>query len=107
MSEDYFGRRRPRVVPPAAYRRLVHPLLMRRSNERRRRALEASEVFFPYFAMRVRYDTTNARASGVTVPPLGEYFGRLMDYAVAADWGKASDQRDRLSVTTRSAPLSV
>ena len=111
LSADYFRMRRPRVVPPRAYERIVHPLLLRTSRERRRNALEASEVFFPYFAMRVHYDTTNARHgladTGVEVPPLRDYFGRLMDYAVAADWGKASGQRDRLSATTRTEPLSV
>jgi long-chain acyl-CoA synthetase len=97
LSADYFGRRRPRVVPAGAYRRLVHPLLLRTGDDRRRKALTASEVFFPYFAMRVRYDTINARAAlagtGVAVPPLRDYFDRLMDYAVAADWGRSQPQR--------------
>ena len=99
LSAAYFGRPRPRVVPPAAYRRLVHPLLMRTGDERRHRALEASEVFFPYFAMRVQFDTNNARAAlahtGVRVPLMADYFGRLMDYAVAADWGRLPDGAPR------------
>jgi thioester reductase-like protein len=107
MSADYFERRRPRVIPPALYRRVVHPLLKRRTDGKRRDALEASEVFFPYFAMRVHYDTTNAQASGVAVPLLPDYFSRLMDYAVAADWGKSAGQRDRLTVARRNVPLSV
>lgn len=98
LSSGYFGRRRPRVLPPSAYRRVVHPLLLRRGDERRRKAVAASEVFFPYFAMRVHYDTANARAglagTGVEVPLLRDYFGRLMDFAVAAEWGKsAADPR--------------
>jgi thioester reductase-like protein len=99
MSTGYFGRRRPLVIPPRAYRRLLHPLLLRMGDRRRRKAVEASEVFFPYFAMRVRYDAINTRAalagSGVTVPPLRDYFGRLMDFAVAADWGKSARALDR------------
>jgi thioester reductase-like protein len=99
MSSDYFGRRRPRVLPPSVYRRVVHPLLLRRGDERRRKAVAASEVFFPYFAMRVSYDTANARAalagSGVQVPMLRDYFGRLMDFAVAAEWGKSARALDR------------
>jgi thioester reductase-like protein len=108
LSAEYFGRRRPRVIPPALYRRLAHPLLLRRADERRRKALTASEVFFPYFAMRVRYDTTNADAglaeTGIRVPMLRDYFAQLMDYAVAVDWGKseASRQRDRLPAGTLS-----
>jgi long-chain acyl-CoA synthetase len=93
LSSSYFGARKPRLIPPRGYRRLAHPLLLRTGDERRRRALEASEIFFPYFDMRVRYDTANARTglagTGVTVPPLRDYFDRLMDYAVAADWGRA------------------
>jgi hypothetical protein len=91
-------------VPPSLYRRLAHPLLLRRADERRRKALEASEIFFPYFAMRVHYDTRNAdrglAGTGVEVPPLRDYFKPLMDYAVAADWGRAKpDVQRRLSAT--------
>jgi thioester reductase-like protein len=97
LSASYFGEPRPRVVPPRVYRRVAHPLLLRTGGDRRRKALEASEIFFPYFAMRVRYDTTGARVAlagtGVAVPPLRDYFGRLMDYAVAADWGRAKPDR--------------
>jgi thioester reductase-like protein len=96
LSADYFGRRPPTVLPPSAYRRVIHPLMRR---TRHRKAVEASEVFFPYFAMRVRYDTINARAalarSDVRVPDLRGYFGRLMDFAVAADWGKSARALDR------------
>jgi long-chain acyl-CoA synthetase len=103
MSAEYFERRRPRVLPPQAYRRIVHPLLVRTSDARRRRALEASEVFFPYFTMRVHYDTTNARTAEAEVPPLRDYFERLMDYAVAADWGRAHADRTAASVAAASA----
>jgi thioester reductase-like protein len=99
MSSEYFGRRRPVALPPTAYRRLVHPLLLRRGDERRRKAVAASEVFFPYFAIDVRYDTTNARTglagTGIHVPPLRDYFSRLMDFAVAAEWGKSARALDR------------
>jgi thioester reductase-like protein len=105
LSAEYFQRRRPRTVPPRAYRRLVHPLLLRTGDERRRKALRASEAFFPYFAMRVHYDTANARRSGIVPPALADYFERLMGFAEAAEWGKA--QRDRLTVATRRVPLSV
>lgn len=109
LSSAYFGRRRPRVISPRAYRRLLHPLLVRMGDAKRRRALSASEVFFPYFTMRVRYDTTNARAAladtGVTVPPLRDYFERLMDYAVAADWGRATASRAP-SRSSSSSPAS-
>jgi len=99
LSGEYFGRRPPVVIPPSLYRWVVHPLLLRTGEEKRRRAVSASEVFFPYFAMRVRFNTTNARAAlagtAVHVPPLPEYFPRLMDFAVAADWGRSARALDR------------
>lgn len=110
LSSGYFGRRRPRVIPPRAYLRALHPLLKRTSDARRRRALEASEVFFPYFAMRVRYDTANTRAAladtGVAVPRLPDYFERLMDYAVAADWGRGAPSPRMPSGGRVAAPAS-
>src|SRR5205085_4900397 len=48
LSARYFGRRPPAAIPPGAYRAAIHPLLLRRSSERRRAVLKGSEVFFPY-----------------------------------------------------------
>ena len=83
---------RPRVLPPRLYRRLVHPVLVRHGSESRRRALRRSEVYFPYFSMRTRYDNAEASGAleplGIEVPPLATYFGRLLDFAMAADWGR-------------------
>lgn len=83
---------RPRVLPPRLYRRLVHPLLVRHGSESRRRALRRSEVYFPYFAMRTRYDNAGARAAleplGIEAPPLASYFNRLLDFATDAEWGR-------------------
>ena len=83
---------RPRVIPPRLYRRLVHPVLVRQGSEARRRALRRSEVYFPYFAMRTRYDNSKARDAleplGIGVPPLATYFNRLLAFAMAAEWGR-------------------
>ena len=83
---------RPRVLPPWIYRRLIHPLLVRSGSEARRRALRRSEVYFPYFAMRTRYDNSTARKAlapaGIEAPPLASYFHRLLSFAQAADWGR-------------------
>jgi thioester reductase-like protein len=87
----------PRVLPPWLYRRLIHPLLVRRGSEARRRALRRSEVYFPYFAMRTRYDNSAARRvlgrRGIEPPPLVSYFHRLMAFAQAADWGRRPVRR--------------
>ena len=106
MASAFFERPAPRLIDPALYRQLVHPLLVRASrDERYRRALLRSEVFFPYFAARVRYDDRRTRAvlhaTGIQPSPLGDYFHRLVEFALLADWGKRQIQR-----TDVLAPLS-
>ena len=92
QASRYFRRRAPRVVSPGLYRRLLHPLLVRTGDQRRRRALRRSEALFPYFAMRVRFDdaraTSKLRRAGITVPAPESYLDRLLDFAVAARWGR-------------------
>lgn len=100
LSAGYFRRRPPRLLPPALYRRLVHPLLVRFSN-RPRHMLRRSEVFFPYFSMRVRYDDSRARSrlepAGIRVTPVERYFNRLADFATSTRWGKAALSRAQAS----------
>jgi thioester reductase-like protein len=97
LSARYFARRPPVAIPPALYRRAIHPVLKLRSSPKRRALLEASEVFFPYFAMRVRYDTARAMArlapAGIEPAPLRDYFDRLLDYAVGTRWGQRRPAR--------------
>jgi len=87
-----FGRRAPRMIHAGAYRRFLHPLLKARSAPARRRMLERNEVFFPYFAMGMRFDDREARAllepCGIAPAPLSSYFDRLVDFAQAARWGR-------------------
>ena len=82
----------PLVVPPSLYRGLLHPMIKRRAPDRRRRALERLETFFPYFAMDVTYDDRRTRAalaaSGIEAPPITSYFDRLMDFAERSEWGR-------------------
>jgi hypothetical protein len=92
LSIRHFDRRPPRTLAPRLYRRLVHPLLVRASGGRRRVALRRSEPFFPYFAIETTFGTSRAQErlapAGLRPSPLPTYFGRLVDYALAADWGK-------------------
>jgi nucleoside-diphosphate-sugar epimerase len=108
LSARYFRRRPPPLLPPGLYRRVVHPLLLRGSHGGPRRALERSEVLFPYFAMRVRYEDERARRRleprGIRVPPVERYFHRLADFAVRARWGKATPPR--AEVARRNGPTS-
>jgi thioester reductase-like protein len=93
LATAYFGRSSPRLIEPTVYRGVVHPLLVRASrDERYQRALERSELFFPYFATKVIYDDRRSRvalcAAAVRPPPLGHYFDRLMEFALASEWGR-------------------
>ncbi len=93
LASAFFGRPAPRLLDPSVYRRVVHPLLVRSSrDEHYRRALQRSEVFFPYFATRVRYDDRRSRVAlrgtGIEAPPLRTYFERLVEFALAAEWGR-------------------
>jgi nucleoside-diphosphate-sugar epimerase len=92
LASSHLERTPPPVVPPSLYRRALHPLLVRTGDERRKRALRRTEQFFPYFEIETRFDSTQARRAlaphGIEVPPLSSYFDRLMDFALAADWGR-------------------
>jgi thioester reductase-like protein len=108
LAAEFADRDAPRLLPPGLYRRTLHPLLVRLGSERRRRALRMSEQFFPYLALRVRYDDAQAeralRPLGIEPPPLRSYFDRLMDFATAADWGRSPFKRHETFVTpSRSA----
>jgi thioester reductase-like protein len=80
LTARHLRRDQPAVLPPRLYRRLLHPWLRRRY-----RGLRSMEVYFPYFAMRVRFDD---RALGPG-PPVEGYFGRLIEFAERARWGSA------------------
>ena len=108
LASAFFERPEPQVIDPTVYRRLVHPLLLRASrDERHRRALRRSELFFPYFAAKVRYDDRRSRAAlhgtGIEPSPLSAYFDRLVEFALAAQWGRR--QIPRRSVA-RPAPAT-
>ena len=110
LATARFGRPAPRLIAPGLYRRLLHPLLVRTSrDERYRQALTRSEVFFPYFAMKVVYDDRRSRvalrAAGIKPPPLSRYFDRLVEYALAAEWGRRP--MPRADAARRTAPSST
>ncbi len=93
LATGLFMRPAPRLIDPALYRRVVHPLLVRATrDERYRRALTRSEVFFPYFAVEAAFDDRLARVAlrgtGIGPTPLRTYFDQLVEFALAADWGR-------------------
>jgi long-chain acyl-CoA synthetase len=91
LSAQHVGQREPVVIPPGVFKRLVYPVLAGTS-ARRRRGLQRTRVFFPYFAMDVSYGNANARRDlepdGIEVPAIESYFGRLVEYAQHAHWGR-------------------
>jgi long-chain acyl-CoA synthetase len=92
LASEFLGRPQPRLVRPLVYRRVVHPLLtLSTTDERRRRALMRSQLYFPYFAMNLSYDDRRSRVAlrgaGIRPSPLRSYFDRLAQFAVAANWG--------------------
>jgi thioester reductase-like protein len=79
LTSRHLQKRPPWVIPPQLYRRVAHPLLRRRYV-----ALRRSEMYFPYFDMRVRF----AARRFPPAPPVEGYFDRLIDFAQAARWGR-------------------
>jgi thioester reductase-like protein len=111
LGSSAASQRRPRVLPPRLYRRVIHPVLVRQGSESRRRALRRSEVYFPYFSMRTRFENFAAQEAleplGIEVPPLSSYFDRLMGFATVADWGRRSVARHEVMPSTSiSNPVS-
>jgi len=111
LASTRFGRPAPRLIDPGLYRRLMHPLLIRASSdERYRRALTRSEVFFPYFAMAVTYDSRRSRVAlagaGIAPTPLHRYFDRLVEFALAAEWGRRPLPRARAESEQRLLPTA-
>ena len=114
LASSYFETRPSRLISPKLYRRAVHPVLVRTGSEKRRRALRRSEQFFPYFEVGTLYDAARARVAlrpaGLEPPPLRSYFERLMDFAVAAAWGRKPVPRHRALGSLgewTSAPTSI
>ena len=116
LASEFFDRRPPRLLHPAVYRRVVHPLLtLSMTDERRRRALARSQQYFPYFAMNVRYDDRRSRVAlrgtGTTPSPLRSYFDRLAQFAIAANWGltpipRAGAMRTQSPTLARRTPFA-
>jgi thioester reductase-like protein len=107
LSSRYVGRRRPVVIPPRLYEKVVYPVLVRGGSGQVKRGLERSRVFFPYFSMDVSYSNERSRGrldqAGIQVPPIESYFGRLLDYATRAGWGRAPLSRAE-AATSDGAP---
>jgi len=89
LACDKLDVKAPPLISPALYLRVLGPLLGR-LQPRRRTFLKAAATYVPYFAVRVQFDDTRARAAlgaQVRPKPLGEYYGQIIDYALRTRWG--------------------
>jgi thioester reductase-like protein len=96
LASDFFGKPRPPFVDP------IDPDNTEGDGDH-------GAVFVPYFDMRVVFDDARARSllvpAGIEAPPLRDYFGRLMEYAQAARWGKTRITRE--AARARTAELAT
>jgi long-chain acyl-CoA synthetase len=92
LASEYFGKPVPPFVDP------VDP-----------DSDDHDSVYVPYFDKRVVFDDARARSvlvpAGIEVPPLREYFPKLMEYAQAVRWGKQKMTRE--AARTRRAELAA
>lgn len=81
-----------RFIPHAIFHRVVKPVLKALYGPKGRQVIAKLEVYLPYLTTHKRFDTTNAvlalRGTGIGVPPLGDYFGRVVQYCLETDWGR-------------------
>ncbi len=84
LAARYFRKPEPKAVPPAEFVAGVGTL----SDA----AIEASRIYFPYFAIATVFDNARTRArlsqAGIHCTPLREYLHRLLDFATRSRWGK-------------------
>jgi thioester reductase-like protein len=85
IASRYFRKPSPRMLSEAEFARVesgcASPL-----------ALEGGRAYFPYFTVSTLFDDTQARSvlepAGISVSPLRDYLGRLLDFATRSRWGK-------------------
>jgi thioester reductase-like protein len=103
LAAARFGVPAPAVVDPS----VLDEALGRPMTAAQRSALDRARIFFPYFALGVRFDDHWARAilepAGISAEPLDGYFDNLMDYAEGAAWGG----RSRLTVTSPDVTVAA
>jgi long-chain acyl-CoA synthetase len=106
LACDKLDVKAPPLIAPALYLRVLGPLLGR-LQPRRRAFLRAAATYVPYFAVRAQFDDTRARAAlgaHVRPKPLGEYYAKIIDYALQTRWGARPTTR---SAAARAAGLAL
>jgi thioester reductase-like protein len=84
FASGYFHRPGPELIPPAEFASVANGVA--------KTVLEEGSVYFPYFSVAATFDDAFTRArldpAGISVSPLRDYLGRLLDFATRARWGK-------------------
>jgi long-chain acyl-CoA synthetase len=97
MATKFFDVRRPFLISPRISYRVVRPLLYATIWGRRRPLLRQGEHFFPYFAYKASFDTTNVESDlvghDIARPAVDEYFHTILKYCVDTNWGTKSSSR--------------
>jgi long-chain acyl-CoA synthetase len=87
-----FAVRPPVMLPPPLFQAIVRPLLHLFVWGKRREVMKKGRVYLPYLAYRAQFDTTQARSAlagrDCVVPPVRDYLEKLIEYAVASEWGR-------------------
>ena len=83
LASDWFDKPHPKLIEPVGPDHVGD---------------DQGDVFVPYFDMQVVFDDARARSvlgpAGIEAPILRDYFGKLMEYAEAARWGKKGISRE-------------
>lgn len=91
LAVERFGVEPPRLLGPRAFA-LLRPLLYSVIWGKRRETMKKGRVYVPYLSYQARFDTSHVRAAleprGIRPPAVRDYFARLIDYALATDWGR-------------------
>ncbi|MGI8429819.1 MAG: SDR family oxidoreductase [Solirubrobacteraceae bacterium] len=87
LASSYFDRPLPKVLSPGEFAEHEHE-----GSAAQRSAIESSEAYFPYFAIRTVFEDAATRKclepAGIRVSPLKDYLDRLLDFATESRWGK-------------------
>jgi len=99
LIEEFFpDRRGVRVVNPTWWMSGVHPLLERMTFGRLRRFLQSFALYIPYAMGNPRFDNTIMRrhleSTGIAAPHVKTYFGRLVEFCIATEWGRREPGAD-------------
>jgi hypothetical protein len=82
--------------------------VLRRAGERARKALRASEIYFPYFSLRMRFDDRRAgellEPAGIAATPIAEHFDTMIDFAERAKWGRRPVSRAEVAPSSLLEP---